>query len=243
MENTLSFDNLNNEINLDKSLNLEVKNTEKAFSNIVQNTIGKGADYVIKTMPVSEPIKNILLDVRKSFESRDFKKILSTAIQSSIEEGVKFLNIPKNCLRDISTIVNASFKGGLKEAVSATIDIVANKYLKNNIFYNFVKDFINKTKAFVFNRDFKDRIDKSVQNLLKKVENYKEKCNEWYESYNKLDFNKINDLAKSLNKEKRFVNSNSECLKQNNIIQNMTKLVNVKKDKLSNIQMQICSNL
>ena len=240
MDKTLSLDN---DIKLENGLNLEIKNTEKAFSNIVQNIVGQGADYVIKTMPVSEPIKNILLDVRKSFETKDFKKVLQTAVSSSINEGVKLLNLPKNVLNDISKVVNVSLRGGLREGVSAAIDIITNKYLKNNIFYSFIKDFIDRTKAFLFNKDFKNKIDNSIKNLTDKIDKYKVKCNEWYDYYNKLDFDKINDLAKALNKEKSSVNSNLDCIKQNNIIQNITKLVNVKKDKLSNIQMQICSNL
>lgn len=243
MEGTLILNNLDNNISLNKELNLEIKNTERAFLNIVQNVVGKGADYVIKTMPVSDPIKNVLLDVRKSFETKDFKEILKTAVGSSIEEGLKFLNMPKNVLNDITTVANVSLRGGLREGVSAAIDIISNKYLKNNIFYNFIKDFIDKTKGFLFNKEFKNKITNAIDKLQEKVDKFKEKCDEWYDYYNKLDFDKINDLAKTLNKEKSSVSSNLDCVKQNNIIQNITKLVNAKQDKLSNIQMQICSNL
>ena len=46
-----------------------------------------------------------------------------------------------------------------------------------------------------------------------------------------------------LNKFKNSLKYDKECVQQNNIIQNMTKLINNKKDKLSQIQLQICSEL
>ena len=53
----------------------------------------------------------------------------------------------------------------------------------------------------------------------------------------------MNNLAKALNRERNKVANDIECVKEINIIQNMMKLVNNKKDKLSNMQLQICNNL
>ena len=234
---------LNNKIELDKNVDIEINRSKRAFSNLAQEVVSKGADYVIKAMPLNDHIKNILVDVKKSFETKDFKQIIKTAVNSSIEEGLSILKIPKNVVKDITKIKNIAIKGGLREGISAAIDIVTNKYLKNNIFFNIIKDFINKTKDFIFNKSFKDKIDSGINKMLNKVENYKEKCNKWYDYYNNFDIDNMNNIAKSLKSERRNVTIDTDCIKQNNIIQNMMELINVKKDKLSPMQLQICSNL
>ena len=45
------------------------------------------------------------------------------------------------------------------------------------------------------------------------------------------------------NKFSNRLNNNSECLKENTIIQNMTALINNKMDKLSKIQIEACANI
>ena len=115
-------------------VDVEVNRSQRIFSNLTYDVINKGADYVIKAMPVNEHIKDILIDVKKSFETKDFKQIIKTAVSSSIEEGLELINAPKNVIKDITKIKNIAIKGGLREGISAAIDIVTNKYLKNNLF-------------------------------------------------------------------------------------------------------------
>lgn len=224
-------------------VDVEVNRSQRIFSNLTYDVINKGADYVIKAMPVNEHIKDILIDVKKSFETKDFKQIIKTAVSSSIEEGLELINAPKNVIKDITKIKNIAIKGGLREGISAAIDIVTNKYLKNNLFNSFIKDFTDKTKDFIFNKSFLDKLETGITNILNKADKFKEKCNQWYKYYESLDFENMNLLAKSLNRERSKVANDIECIKENNIIQNMMKLVNSKKDKLSNMQLQICNNL
>lgn len=243
MEAVLDLSEIAMKRRLENSVDLEISRSKRAFTNLTQDIVSKGADYVIRAMPLNNHIKNILIDVKKSFETKDFKQVLKTAVSSSIQEGLNILNLPKNVIRDVTTIKDIALKGGLREGICSAIDIVTSKYLKNNVFYNIIKDFINKTKDFVFSRGFKQKIDKGIVNLLNKADKYKEKCNEWFKYYDKLDFDNMNMIAKSLEHQKSKVASDSECIRQNNIIQNMTQFVNAKKDKLSRIQLQICNNL
>ena len=243
MEQTIELKNVTRGIELNNNIDVALNKSQRTFTNLTHDVVSKGADYVIRAMPVNDHIKNILMDVKKSFETKDFKQVLKTAVSSSINEGLNLLNIPRNVIRDITKVKDIAMKGGLREGISAAIDIVTHKYLKNNIFSNLIKDFINKTKDFIFSKQFQTKIDSGIQNILDKVEKYKEKCNKWFEYYNKLDFENMNSLAKTLNVERRKVSNDLDCLKQNSIIQNMNQLVNVKKDKLSKIQLQICSNL
>ncbi len=243
MPTVLDFRDLEIKKELNRNLDVEVNRSKRVFSGIVQEAVSKGADYVIKAMPVNDSIKNVLIDVKNAFETKDFKQVLKTAINSSITEGLKILGLPKNVLKDINKIKNVTLKGGLREGVCAAIDIVTNKYLKNNVFVSFIKDFINKTKDFICNKGFKDKLNDGIKKVYNKIDQYKEKCEKWYDCYNKLDFDNMDNIAKSLKNEKSKVSIDTDCVKQNNIIQNMMELINVKKDKLSPIQLQICSSL
>lgn len=242
MENILS---LYKENSLNKNIenNLQIEKNKTQFKDIVVNMVDKGADYLIKSSPLSESMKNILVDVKKSLKTNDFKEIVNTAIGSSINEGLKVLQLPKNVIKDISNITKITLKGGLLEGINAGIDIIVNKYFKNNLFFNIIKEFKDKLKGFVGSSYFKLNIENGIDKIVKKTNKYKNICNEWLEAYDKFDLEKINSLAKKLNLSKKDVILNEECIKQNNIIQNITKLVNNKKGKLSNIQLQICNNL
>lgn len=243
MELLLNTNEILKEKNKGLDIDVAANRSQRVFSNLTFDVINKGADYVIKAMPVNDHIKDILTDVKKSFETKDFKQIIKTAVSSSIDEGLELLNAPKNVIQDITKIKDIAMQGGLREGVCAAIDIVTNKYLKNNLFYNIIKDFINKTKDFIFNKSFSTKLENGINNILNKADKFKEKCNEWYKYYEDLDFEKMNTLAKSLNRERSKVANDVDCIKENNIIQNMMKLVNNKRDKLSSMQLQICNNL
>lgn len=226
-----------------KKLDIELTKTKDSFSNIVKDVIESGADYAIKAMPINDNVKDVLLDVRKAFHTKDFKYIVKTAVSSSLREGLEILNAPKNVIRDITKVKDIAFKGGLSSALSAGIDIVTNKYMKNNIFAPIINRFLNSLKDFVFSNSFKDKIDRGISNVFDRINKYKESCKQWYEAYEKFDIDKMNEIAKRLKYNLKRTNIDQECVNENNVIQNMTTLINAKKEKLSQIQLQICNNL
>lgn len=249
MQNVIQLENLNQSndlvknIDIDKQVDPQLVKNRQAFENVVSNVLDKGGDYVIKALPINDSVKDILIDVKKAFKTKDFKEIIKTAINSSIREGLEMLKIPKNVLSDITKIKDIALKGGLSQALSAGIDIVANKYLKNNLFANVIGDFVKKTKDFLFSNTFKLKIDAGISKILDKTKDFKKLCDNWYESYEKFDVESINTLAKKINRKEKEVVLNEENMKENSTIQNMTKLINTKKEKLSPIQLQICNSL
>ncbi len=246
MSRVLELENVNfltKDVKLDNELELGIKRNENSFLNVVQGVVNKGAEYVIKAMPVNDHIKDILLDVKDAFKTKDFKNIVKTALNSSIREGLEVLQLPKNVLSDITKIKDIVFKGGFREGIGAGIDIVTKKYLKNNLLSTFVKDFLDKTKKYVYSKDFSEKIDIGIKKIFDKVDKYKNVCKEWFKSYDDFNIENMNKLCKYLNKNKSSVSIDKECIKENNTIQNMMELINVRNSKLTPMQMQICSNL
>lgn len=249
MENLINLDRSNNfdslikNIEIDKSLDKDLYKNRENFENIITNVIDKGGDYIIKALPVNESMKDILIDVKAAFKTKDFKEIVKTAVASSIREGLELLKIPKNVISDITKIKDIAFKGGLRQALSAGIDIIIDKYTKNNLFANIIGDFVKQTKNYIFSNAFKEKIDSKINKVLDKTKDYGQLCKNWYDAYEKFDLDSINQIAEKINKKEKGIEFNKDNINENNIIQNMTKLVNVKKEKLSPIQLQICNNL
>lgn len=222
---------------------LEVEKNKEELMNIILNIIDKGANYVIKGMPVNEHIKEVLIDVKKVLKQGDFLKILNTALTSSIKEGLEIAGVPEKNISEINKMVEAAFKGGLSNCINIGIDIVSTTKKYGNIFYNYIDDFFGDLKSFISSTEFKKKIDLNVEKCMNKVDDFKELCNDWYDAYDNFDLRQIKEIANKLNKLKYKVNFNNDCMNENNIIQNITELVNVRKQKLTKTQYDICSSL
>ncbi|MDD2627398.1 MAG: hypothetical protein PHR25_00670 [Clostridia bacterium] len=229
---------------IEKSKNIERTNNvdgiKKQLQGAVGNALDKVINYTIKALPIPEPLKDITLDIKESFKTKDFKEILKTVINSSIREGLEILGLDENSIKGIMEAKNIAIKGGLIQGIKATVDMNAKRYINGNLFGNDLEDIFNNIVNSVMSKDFKDKLDKNIQNITKKTDDFLNKCKEWYKAYEKMDYNEINKLAESIKKESVKVKADSKCIKESNIIQNITALVNNKKDKLSEAQLQFC---
>lgn len=242
MENMVLLNN-SNDINIDKTLNFEENRNRNEFTNVVSKVIDSGTNYIIKALPINNNLKEIVVDIKNAFKTKDFKEILKTAVNSSIREGLEILSIPKNVISDITKISKIAFKGGLPLAISSGIDIITNKYLKNNIFSPVLNKLLKEIKNYVFSPDFKNKIDIGVSKLLDKTKKFNEMCDSWYNSYEKFDIFNMNNICRKIKALQPHIVNDKDCLTQANIINNMTELVNSKQSKLSPMQMKICSNI
>ena len=225
-----------NELNND--MDIQIENVKLEFGNIVRNIVDRGADYVIKAMPINDHIKDILSDVKNSFKTKGFKDLVKTAVNSSIREGLEILSLPKNVISNIDKVKDIAIKGGLTNAICAGIEIVLKKNL--NINTDIVKDFIDKMKGFINNKAFINKIDQGIKKCSSRVDKFEKMCDEWYQAYREFDLDKINQISSKLNNSVKNVKFNKDSVKSNNIIQNLTEFVNNKKDRLTEMQYQAC---
>ncbi len=243
MQNSLYVEKTNQNMELDPKVDISLDKNKSEFTNMVENVLDKGANYIIKGMPINDHIKDVLLDVKEAFKTKDFKEILKTAVGSSIREGLEILALPKEILNDLEKFKEVALKGGLKEGISAGIEIISKRFLGKNVYDVYIKDFFNKTKEFIRSNDFLSKLQTNVDRSLSKIEGYKQICKEWYKAYDEFDLEKLNTIASDLNNKKSKIRFDLECVNQNNVIQNMTRLINNKKDKLTELQMQICNSI
>ncbi len=228
------------EIQLENELPLQESKNTKEFSNVVFNVIDKGVNYAIKSLPIANGIKDVALDVKEALKTNDFKYIVKTAVGSSIREGLEVLGMPINVLKNIKNIQNVAMSGGLTKAISAGIDIIYNKYLKNNVFCDLAKKFVDTIKGFICSKEFTRKIQGAFDKIGEKINKFKDTCKSWYDAYEVFDVEKINVLAKDVAKQAKKVGEDTECISENKLIQNITSMISNTKHKLSEMQMDVC---
>lgn len=237
---------INEIIESTKSLALELDENnrmtvlKKDLSNAAEKAIDHAAKYIIKAMPVPDAVKDILLDLKEAIKTKDVKQVVSTVVKSTVREGMELIGLSSTSINSIMELKEVASKGGLITSLKNGVEIVAENYLKNNIVGDYVYDFFDKLKGYIMNKEF----GKSLNNIVSKLENKKdkflEKCEEWYNAYKNMNLNKINSVANELDNNKYILSRYTDCVKENNIIQNMTAMVNNKNSILTSNQERLC---
>lgn len=228
----------NNVLELDKDKRIDV--LKEDLSNVALNALDKAANYVIKAMPIPDAMKDVLKDIKLAMKTKDLKGVITTAVNSSVREGLEILGLSKSTIKDLKDIKKLADKGGFITLLKSGVDIVAKNYLKNNLVSDFVYKFVDKLKEYILSKDFMNKLNTLVEKLTKKKDDFLNKCEEWYKSYKNMDISSINSIAEELAKDKYAINRYEDCKKENSIIQNMTAMVNNKKGFLSDTQQRLC---
>ena len=222
---------------------IEIENNISEFSKIVGNVVLSAGKYVMKSLNLDNNNKIYVQELVDELRRKDFKQVVKTALNASINDGIEVSKIGKEKLVDINTLKNVSLKGGLNVLLSAGVDIVMNKFLKNNLLGNTMKKFVVDLKNFIMNKGFDNKIENFVDKLKTKVTKFNELCTQWYKSYENLDISKINEVEEKIKNYSSKVSDNANCVNEANIISNMTKLVNTTQKKLTDFQMQLCQTI
>lgn len=233
--------NNENKLSIEKSRYLE--NQKSEFQRILQNIIDKGADYVIKASPLNDHVKDILIDVKEALKTNDFKEIIKTTINSSLREGMEILNIPKDIIRDITKLKDVIKKGGLISNITNSLDIFTKNKFKGNLYCNYIDGFVNDLKAYINSRTFSERLDSNIYKLKLKDLEFLSLCKEWERLYEDFNISGINEIAKKIDKFGKNLFISHDSIKNRDRIKNITELVNNKKSKLSQVELQICNSL
>jgi len=244
---------LSNQINViienTKSLSLKLAEDSrldllsKDLSSATEKAVDGAAKYIIKAMPVPDAVKDVLLDVKESLKTKDLKTVITTAVNSSIREGLEIIGLSKESINSLSELKKIASRGGLVTAVKNGIEILASNYLKNNIVGDYVYDFFDKLKGYVQNKDFVNKLEIALKRLEDKKEDFLAQCEEWYNAYKNMDMTKINDISEKIGNNNYILERYQDCKKENSIIQNMTAMINNKKDILSVNQQRLCEVL
>ncbi len=210
------------------------------FAGAVEKTVDKAAKYVIKALPVPDAVKDVLMDIKDAMRTKDIKGVVVTAVKSSVREGLEILGLSNKSINSLSELKDIAKRGGLVTSIKNGIEIIETNYLKNNIVGDYVYKFFDKLKNYIMNNEFMRQLSKFIDKLEQKKNDFLNKCEEWYNAYKSKEFTKINDIAEKLNENKYVLSRYNDCIKENNVIQNITAMVNSKKDILTINQQRLC---
>lgn len=223
--------------------NETVEKNKKEIVQIIENTIDKGANYIIRSMPVNKHIKEILINIKQVLKEGDFSSMIKVALISSINEAKGYLNDKNSDLNNIEKMVNMAFDGGITSSINIGIDMIENTNKYGNLFCNYIEDFFVKLKGFISSKEFKSKVYLGVSKCLNKVDNFKKICDDWYNAYDNFNIESIKEIANKLNKMKKKVSFDTNCINENSMIQNVTELVSRNKKKLTSTQFAICAEV
>lgn len=219
-----------------------IEKNKKEIIQIIENTIDKGANYIIKSMPVNKHIKEILINVKQALKESDFSNVIKVALISSINEAKGNFKLNSD-LNNIEDMVDLAFDGGITSSLKIGIDMIENTKKYGNLFYNYIEDFFLNLKGFIVSKEFKSKVYLGVSKCLNKVDNFKKVCSDWYSAYDNFNIDSIKEIATKLNKMKGKVSFDTNCMNENSIIQNVTELVSRNKKKLTSTQFVICAEV
>ncbi len=220
-----------------------MEKNKKEIVQIIEKTIDKGANYIIKSMPINKHIKEILIDIKQCLKEDDFINVIKVALVSSIKEGKEYLGIKDKNLSNIENMVDIAFNGGITTSINLGVDIIENTKKYGHLFYNYIEDFFVNLKRFISSKEFKNKVYCGVSKCLNKVDDFKKTCSDWYEAYDSFNIDSIKEIATKLNKMKGKVSFDTNCINENSIIQNVTELVSRNKKKLTGTQFAICAEV
>ena len=242
--------NLSNEINeiiqntkdlaIDLSKDSKMETLKEDLTGAVEKTVDHATKYVIKALPVPDAVKDVLIDIKDAIKTKDIKEVISTAVKSTIREGLELMGLSKKSINSLSELKDIAKKGGLVTSLKNGIEIVESNYLKNNIVGDYVYKFFDKLKNYIMNNEFMKYLNNIIDKLEKKKNKFLEKCEEWYNAYKNKDLERVNEIADKLNENKYVLSRYNDCVKENNVIQNITAMVNSTKDILTVNQQRLC---
>ncbi len=228
------------ELAIDLTKDSKLESLKQDLTNAVEKTVDHAAKYVIKAMPVPDAVKDILIDIKDAIKTKDVKEVISTAVKSTVREGLEMLGLSKKSINSLSELKDIAKKGGLVTAIKNGIEVVESNYLKNNIVGDYVYKFFDKLKNYIMNNEFMKYLNNLIDKLEQKKNEFLSKCEEWYNAYKNKDLDKVNELSQKLNANEYVLSRYSDCVKENNVIQNITAMVNSKKDVLTVNQRRLC---
>lgn len=233
----------NRKITLNNEIELDIMNNKDYLEDILTNLLKRGIDYGVKALNLNENSEGLINSIKQIVNSKDLKNIVKSSVDISLSQALENKKGSLNMLKELNQFKDISLKGGLRFLLSAGVEILFNKVTKLNLFKPVIENLVKNVKSFVMSNSFLQKLNNSIKKIINKSIEFKEMCEKWYKAYEDFDIDSINLIAKELELKKDTVLKNTDCLKENNIIQNMTRLINTKKDKLSQLQLQICNDL
>jgi len=188
---------------------------QSKLGQVVDAAIDQGLKYILPDF-----IEDEVIDIKDTLFSEGLKEAADKAIEKAIDLGKTTLGIFTGNFENVTQAQNAIKEGGVIDGISDAIDTVLKKLTDAKIIPSTISKLIKTGKKEILNNIEKD-IKNEFTNENKSISNLEKYIDNWKNYYSEKDLSGINKEFKKIEKEEKNI------LPIKNIIENINKIKNI----------------
>ena len=237
---------IDNQLNNEKNINYGVE-IEKEQKNFLETTIGKivntGLDIGIRAL-LPDFIDEQVINLKDNLFEYGFKEGITKTIDDTIDLGKSAIGIFTGDFKNVSQMQDAVKSGGIIDGISSLLDTVVDKVSDAGLINNTIASTIKQGKDVILS-NVESNIESTFANQYEAIENVNNYINNWKESFEKQDFEKMETEYQNLEagmKELVPITKTIEEAKTIELLHNLIKN-NGQNFNLSNEQLELVEKL
>ena len=233
---------LNNEINLNK--NLEINEKQNKF---LESTLGKainnGIDLGIRII-LPDYIENQIIDLKDNLINYGLKDGIKKSINDAVNLGKSAIGIVTGNFENINQVQSAIKNGGIIDNLSYMFDDLINNIYKKGLINSSVATTIKQGKNTILSN-----VEKNIENVFEKqintLEYTKKYIEEWKNYFSNKNFDGMEKEYKKIIKQIDNLMPIEKIINDANIIQNLHNLIknNAQNFNLTQDQIELAEKL
>ena len=234
---------MSSSIDINQRMELEtLDNLDKEQNSFLESTLGKvidsSVDFGLRAI-LPNFIEDEVIEIKDTLVNEGFSEAVNKAIDSAIDIGKSAIGI-----ENVSQAEKAVEKGGIVDSISNVLDFTLDKVSDLGILPQNITTMIKNGKDILID-DVSSNIKNEFKNQNKNVENLNKYNNNWKESFEAKDFDKMEKYMKKINNLLTKTLPLENTIKNARTIENLHELIknNGKSFELSDEEMQLAELL
>lgn len=240
----MEIENLEKNNNLEVENNLTVENEQKGFlESTLGKTINAAVDIGIRAL-LPDFIDEQIINIKDNLLEYGLKDGISKTIDDAIDLGKSAIGIFTGDFKNVSQMQDAVKSGGIIDGISSLLDTVVDKVSDAGLINNTIASTIKQGKDVILS-NVESNIESTFANQYEAIENVNNYINNWKESFEKQDFEKMETEYQNLEagmKELVPITKTIEEAKTIELLHNLIKN-NGQNFNLSNEQLELVEKL
>lgn len=236
LEKQIQNNELNNEVNLEKEQN-----------NFLDSAIGKaintGLDIGIRAL-LPDFIDEQIINIKDNLLEYGLKDGISKTIDDAINLGKSAIGIFTGDFENLSQMQSAVETGGLLDGISTLLDTVVGKVANKGLIDGNIANIIMQGKDVILN-NVESNIENAFTKQYENLENMDKYINNWKESFEKKDFEKMEKEYQKLEEQLKDIAPLTKTIEEAKTIEMLHNLIknNGQDFNLSNEQLELVEKL
>ena len=240
----MEIENLEKNNDLGIENNLTIENEQKGFlESTLGKTINAAVDIGIRAL-LPDFIDEQIINIKDNLLEYGLKDGISKTIEDAINLGKSAIGIFTGDFENISQMQSAVKNGGLIDGVSSLLDTVLDKVSNAGLINNTIASTIRQGKDIILN-NVESNIENTFSKQYEAIENVNNYINDWKESFEKQDFEKMEIQYQNLENEMKELVPIAKTIDEAKTIELLHNLIknNGQNFNLSNEQLELVEKL